>query len=159
MHAFGDPDARGAVLAALRPWRHRGLSVVNVDTAGMGHYLARSLEDADIPVRDINVGMTATTEDGRSQYANLKAELYWNLRQRLADGDLAGLTDRTTIAQLTSLRYDHDGRGRVRIESKQKATSRGIKSPDRAEALMLACAPADPAGERAGLYGLRSGVA
>jgi phage terminase large subunit len=108
-------------------------------------------------VRDVNVGERPTTDDGAERYANLKAELYWALRLRLADGDLAGLTDGALIAQLAGLRYDHDGRGRVRVESKVDARRRGLKSPDRAEALMLAFSPADPRAARAALYGLRSG--
>ncbi|MFL6054406.1 MAG: phage terminase large subunit [Actinoallomurus sp.] len=155
--AWPDPDPRGAVLAALRPWQHRGLDRVVVDSAGIGYYLARHLEDQGIRVRDVNVGERPTTDDGAERYANLKAELYWALRLRLADGDLAGLTDGALIAQLAGLRYDHDGRGRVRVESKVDARRRGLKSPDRAEALMLAFSPADPRAARAALYGLRSG--
>lgn len=154
--AFGDPDARGPVLAALRPWRHRGLVRVNVDSAGLGHYFARHLEDSGLRVRDINVGETPTTDDARERYANLKAELYWALRERFADGDVAGLTDQTTMSQLAGLRYQHDHRGRVKIESKDDALKRGIKSPDRAEAVMLAFAPEDPAALRARLYGIGS---
>ena len=45
---FPDGDARGPVLAALRAWRHRGLARVNVDSAGLGHYFARHLEDAGL---------------------------------------------------------------------------------------------------------------
>jgi len=154
--AWLDPDPRGSVLAALRPWRHRGLERVNVDTAGIGHYLARHLEDHQIPVRDVNVGERPWSADGAERYVNLKAELYWSLRQRFADGEVAGLTDRTLLSQLAGLKYEHDSRGRVKIESKQDAVKRGLKSPDRAEALMLAYAPEDPDRARAGLYGLRS---
>ncbi|HEX6786967.1 MAG TPA: hypothetical protein VF076_07200 [Acidimicrobiales bacterium] len=149
-----DADARGAVLAALRPWRHRGLDRVCVDAAGIGHYAARALEDAGLRVRDINVGERPTSDDAAERYANLKAELYWALRLRFADGDVSGLTDRTMLAQLASIRYQHDARGRVMIEPKDKARARGVSSPDRAEALMLAFAPDDPRAARAALYGL-----
>jgi hypothetical protein len=156
---FADADARGPVLAALRPWRHRGLVRVNVDSAGLGHYFARHLEDAGLRVRDVNVGEAPTSDAARERYANLKAELYWSLRERFADGDVAGLTDQATLAQLAGLRYQHDARGRVKIESKDDAQKRGVKSPDRAEALMLAFAPDDPRALRAGLYGLTTGSA
>jgi phage terminase large subunit-like protein len=159
VRAFGDADARGPVLAALRAWRHRGLVRVNVDTAGLGHYVARHLDDAGLRVRDINVGESPTTDDARERYANLKGELYWALRERFADGDISGLTDRTMLAQLAGLRYQHDNRGRVKIESKDDAVKRGQKSPDRAEALMLAFAPDDPRAARAALYGLKTGGA
>jgi phage terminase large subunit-like protein len=154
--AWLDPDPRGDVLAALAPWRHRGLATVAVDSAGIGHYLARHLEDQGITVRDVNVGEAPTSDAAREQHANLKAELYWALRERFAAGEVAGLVDRALISQLAGLRYEHDSRGRVKIEGKADAVKRGLKSPDRAEALMLCFAPADPRRLRAGLYGLRS---
>lgn len=155
--AFGDADARGPVLAALRAWRHRGLVRVNVDTAGLGHYVARHLEDAGLRVRDVNVATSPSTDAAREQFSNFKAEAYWSLRERFADGDIAGLSDRTMIAQLAGLRYEHDHRGRVKIESKDDAVKRGQKSPDRAEALMLAFLPDHPNERRAQLYGLKTG--
>jgi phage terminase large subunit len=39
------------------------------------------------------------------------------------------------------VRYRHNARGQVEIESKEAARKRGVKSPDRAEAVMLAFAP------------------
>jgi phage terminase large subunit len=154
--AWVDPDPRGDVLAALAPWRHRGLERVVVDTAGIGHYLARHLEDHGIAVSDVNVGERPWSTDGAERYANLKAELYWSLRERFADGEVSGLGDRTLLSQLAGLRYEHDPRGRVKIEGKADAVKRGLKSPDRAEALMLAFSPPNPDALRASLYGLRS---
>lgn len=154
--AFLDADAKGPVLAHLRPWRHRGLTRVVVDSAGIGHYFGLDLGDEGYEVRPINVGVTASTDDARERYANLKAEYYWALRERFLDGDVRGLADRALLGQLAGLKYGHDRRGRVEIESKEKAQKRGIKSPDRAEALMLAFAPEDPAALRASLYGLRT---
>lgn len=151
LRCWGGPDPRGDVLDALRTWRHRGLASVAVDTAGLGHYFARHLEDAGIGVVDVNVGAAPTSDQAREQHANLKAELYWSLRQRFVDGDVAGLVDRTMLAQLAGLRYQHDARGRVKIESKADAVKRGQKSPDRAEALMLAFSP-DPNAGLADLY-------
>jgi hypothetical protein len=40
---------------------------------------------------------------------------------------------------LAGIRYRHTGAGRVEIESKEQARKRGQSSPDRAEALLLAC--------------------
>ena len=59
---------------------------------------------------------------------------------RFEANDLAGITDEKTIAQLASMRYRHNARGQVVIESKEEARKRGVKSPDRAEAVMLAFA-------------------
>ena len=136
MKAWHDPDPRGQVLAELAPLREE-LAQVNVDTAGIGYYLAKHLEDHGLPVVGVNVGESPNDSE---RYLNLKAELYWGLRDRIEDGDMAGLIDETTIGQLASIRYKHNARGQVVIESKEDARKRGVKSPDRAEALMLAFA-------------------
>jgi phage terminase large subunit len=133
---WADQDARGAVVAALAPYRHR-LDVVNVDAAGIGYYFAKHLQDLGYPVRPVNVGERSSDHE---RYANLKAELYWGLRQRFQAGDVAGLTDERTIGQLAGIRYRHTARGQVEIERKEDARKRGVKSPDRAEAVMLAFA-------------------
>lgn len=131
-----DPDPRGEVVAELKRWRKR-LTVVNVDSAGIGYYMAKHLQDEGINVRFVNVGEAARNSE---KYANLKAELYWGLRLRFQEGHVAGLTDSVALAQLAGIRYTHDARGRVVIESKEQARKRGVKSPDRAEGLMLAYA-------------------
>jgi phage terminase large subunit len=135
-HAWADQDPRGAVIAALAPYRQR-LEVVNVDAAGIGYYLAKHLQDLGFPVRAVNVGERATD---RERYANLKAELYWGLRRRFQAQEVGGLTDERTIGQLAGIRYRHTARGQVEIERKEDARKRGVKSPDRAEAVMLALA-------------------
>jgi phage terminase large subunit len=140
--AWSQADPRGAVLATLAPYRDRLLRV-KVDSVGQGYYFARHLEDQGWAgkVVDVNVGEAPTSDDAKQRYANLKAELYWGLRLRAQQGDLAGLADSLTISQLASIRYGHNARGQVVIERKEDARKRGVKSPDRAEALMLAYAP------------------
>jgi hypothetical protein len=74
------------------------------------------------------------------QFANFKAELYWDLRERFEKGEVSGLKDEQAIGQLATIRYSYTSRGQLLIESKEDARRRGIKSPDRAEAIMLAYA-------------------
>lgn len=150
VHPFAESDARQPVLAMLQPWLHRGLKRVKVDSAGIGHYFEAWLRDnlpSSVEVVGINVGSKPSEtvdKDGRAateRFVNLKAELYWSLRQRFIDGDVAGLDDPILLSQLASIRYEHDHRNRVAIETKENALKRGVKSPDRAEALMLLFAP------------------
>jgi phage terminase large subunit len=136
IRAWAGSDPRGDVMAALLPYRSQ-LKTVNVDTVGIGDYFAKHLKDHRLPVTEINVGRAARETE---KYSNLKAELYWKLRLRAESGDLAGLTDDRTIAQLAGIRYRHNSRGQIEIESKGEAAKRGVKSPDRAEAVMLAFA-------------------
>ena len=134
LRAWAKDDSRGEVLAALGPFKSE-LKGVNVDTVGIGQFFAQHLRDQHLPVKDVNVGQAARDKE---KFANLKAELYWKLRLRAESGSLAGLTDDRAIAQLAAIRYSHNSRGQVVIESKDEARKRGVKSPDRAEAIMLA---------------------
>lgn len=136
MRTWPHEDPRGEVLAALHPYKDQNIQV-NVDAIGQGWYMHLHLKDAGYTVHPINVGEPARDSE---KYSNAKAEHYWGLRQRFQQGAVAGLTDEKTISQLTGIRYQHTPRGQVQIESKEQARKRGVKSPDRAEALMLAFA-------------------
>jgi hypothetical protein len=129
-------DPRGEVLAALRPFGDR-LKRIKVDTAGIGYYFAKHLEDNGFAgkVAHVNVGAAPRQPE---KFTNLKAEAYWGLRDRVQAGDFAGLRDQTTLSQLAGIRYRQTPRGQTEIESKVDARKRGVKSPDRAEAVMLA---------------------
>ena len=131
---WSHPDPRGEVVAALKRYP---VERVNVDSIGIGYYMARHLEDEGFEVMDINVGDAPTD---RERFANLKAELYWGLRERFETGDVTGIHDDVLISQCAGVRYSHNARGQVVIESKDAARKRGVKSPDRAESLMLAFA-------------------
>lgn len=145
---WAESDPRGKVLAFMEPYRDR-LKIVNVDSIGQGYYFAKHLEDNGYrgKVRYVNVGSAPTNQptnkatERRMRFANLKAELYWALRERFREGEIAGVLDETTISQLASIRYDQTSTGKTEIESKDDARKRGVKSPDRAEMLMLEYAP------------------
>ena len=140
--SWTESDPRGKVLAALDPFKGR-IKRLNVDSTGIGYGMARHIADFKYPVRDINVGVAARRPE---KYANLKAELYWGLRLRFQSGDISGCFSEKAIGQLAGIRYQHNARGQVLIESKDDMRKRGVKSPDLAEAVMLAFAP-DPCAE------------
>ena len=136
IQAWAQADPRGEVVAALMPYRDR-MERVNVDVVGIGYYMGRHLADCGFNVVGINAGAASRDPE---HFANLKSEFYWAFRERLYSGDVIGLTDDRTIGQLTGIRYSHNARGQIVIESKDDARKRGVKSPDRAESVMLAFA-------------------
>jgi hypothetical protein len=134
MLATAEPEPRGRVLAFLAPYKPRLISV-NVDAIGIGYNFGLHLRDHGYPVNNVNVSEAAAYNPER--FVNMKAELYWALRERFQKGEVAALADETTISQLATIRYQYTPQGKVKIESKDDARKRGVKSPDRAEALML----------------------
>lgn len=152
--AFPDRDARGPVMRFLAPWKGR-IRAAKVDSIGIGYYMARHLEDYGIPVVDVNVALPPIEhlhEEGSDielhsseEFTNLRAQLYWGLRRRAELDKLWGADalDDETMGQLSGIRWHTDNRGgKISIESKKVArTKRGLPSPDRADAVMLAYAP------------------
>ena len=70
--------------------------------------------------------------------ANLRAEGYWTLARRFREHTIRIPRDAELIAELASLRYRYNSRGKVLMESKEDMKRRGLPSPDKADALMLA---------------------
>ena len=124
--------AAGQVMVAVR--EHRP-DLVNVDVIGVGAGLADRLREQGVPARGVNVAEKPRRD---RTCANLRAEGYQSLAQRFRDRRIRIPRDAELIAELAALRYEYDSRGRLRIESKANMKKRGVGSPDKADALMLA---------------------
>jgi hypothetical protein len=124
----------------LLPYKSR-IEEVNVDVIGVGHNFVPRLEGLGYPCNEVNVGTATQFPD---QFANLKAQLYWKLRELFQEGAIHGLNDELAISQLASIRWKANLRGLTQIESKDDMAKRGVGSPDRAEAIMLAFADRTP---------------
>lgn len=70
-------------------------------------------------------------------FTNMRAELYWRMRDAIRDEKVSIPNDTKLIAELIEHRYFYAG-GRIQIESKESVRSRLGRSPDRADALALA---------------------
>jgi len=147
MGAWRGEDTRGQVVNFLNQFRPR-LRAVRVDSIGIGHNFGLHLRDCRFPVELINVGMSCESKpqwgenDPARRFVNLKACFYQEVADAFERDQVEGLMDEATIGQLAGLLYEIDSQGRIKIESKDQARARGVTSPDRAEALMLAlCKP------------------
>ena len=122
----------GWVAAAIRECSP---AQVYVDEIGVGAGVVDRLRELGHPVRGVNVAHKAR-QDGL--YLNLRAEGYWTLRQRFMSGSISIPADNQLVGELAALRYGYDSQGRLRMESKDEMRKRGLPSPDKADALMLA---------------------
>jgi hypothetical protein len=95
------------------------------------------LKDLHYDVYGMNVAERSSDSD---RVANLRAEGYWRLRERFERGQIMIPDDDELINELTSLKYKIvNSKGTIRLEEKEEAKKRLGKSPDLADALMLAC--------------------
>ena len=108
---------------------------VFIDNFGIGANVAVELAGAGFMPKALNVGDSPSKEN-ETVYINLRAEAYWELKQWLrSGGELVG--DRAKWEQLLTLRYRRELSGKLKIMSKDDMGKEGLKSPDRADALML----------------------
>ena len=76
------------------------------------------------------------------QFLNQKAEAYFRLREYYKAGLISHRTseqiDDDCEAQLCAVEYRELPRGQIQVEPKEDARKRGVQSPDRAEAEVMA---------------------
>ena len=125
-------ELTGRIVDAHRRW---GPERIVVDEIGIGAGVVDRLKELNLPVSGINVGRPARQ---RGQFANLRAEGYWGLYELFNQEAIAIPNDAELAGQLSSLRHRYNSRGQFLIEPKEEMRARGLPSPDKADALMLA---------------------
>jgi hypothetical protein len=162
-----EPDTTDTANRALDHAEALGVAVLNYDAIGIGQGVQSTLTRSDrtkVKTVGINVGdpasYTVIWPDGRSsrqRFANLKAELWWTVRERLRctwehvrflEGDSEGtehqLSELLALPQhaeltteLSTPRSFRNEKGLILIESKTQLAARGVASTDFADALVL----------------------
>ena len=106
-----------------------------VDENGVGGGVCDRLKETGAPVYGVQFGRRAPHP---TRFANLRSEIFWELRRLMNSRLIALPNDEELAAQLRSLRYEVSSSGQVVLESKRKTKKQGAPSPDRADALALA---------------------
>lgn len=141
---WGHQDTVYTTGRTVRLMREDNPATIRVDDIGVGGGVADQLIKEEMKVERVNVGMPATDTE---HFLNRRAELYWLLHKRFVDKKISIPVDRALVGQLVDIRYTYNGKGQLVIESKEDAAKRGSKSPDIADALMMAFIPRPAGGE------------
>lgn len=119
---------------------------VKIDSIGVGWGVTSLLKEwqreGRFKAEIVGVNVSEKARDSQ-KFANQRAELWWNTRQLIqpgVDDNQILWLDVTTkeLAQMNGPTYRTDSSGRIYIEKKIDMKRRGLTSPDRAEALLLA---------------------
>lgn len=86
-------------------------------------------------VQGVNVGMPSQDPE---MFINLRAEIYWALRERFLEGNIQIPNDDELMAQLANIKFKYTNKGQIQIEAKEEMKKRGLPSPDKADSLSLA---------------------
>ena len=107
-----------------------------VGVVGVGAGVVDRLAELRLPVSGYNGGEAPFDKE---RFVNARAEDYWTLREIFENGevDIDELED-VLAAQLGSIKWTLDSRGRIKIESKDDVRKRGMPSPDRADTVAMA---------------------
>jgi hypothetical protein len=108
-----------------------------VDVIGLGAGVVDRLAEQNLPVRGINVAEAPST---KKNFLNLRAELWFAIKDYLTQRDCRLPVDDDLVAELAAPMYKYTSTGKIKIESKEEMRKRGIKSPDKADALALTMA-------------------
>lgn len=154
--SFRDSDPMrtiGKLVEKINEW---GITKVKVDVIGIGWALYGNLRQSSSRHNPVGAKAGETTHSAEvipvnfatapsqimhKRFLNKRAEVWWNVGReysRLQSWDLTRVDD-DIIAELTAPRYEIlDSQGKIKIEAKDAVKKRLGRSPDMADALLLA---------------------
>lgn len=129
-----DPDLMsqvGRIEAYMREYDIAGYDVT-IDDNGVGHGVFNRLAERDVVVNSFRGGTPAVEKD---KYTNMKAEAFWLLGQWIKEG--GKIIQNSDFYQVNEINYKVDSTSRLKTEPKEDLVSRGIPSPDVADAASM----------------------
>jgi hypothetical protein len=146
IHKSNNPDtmslAETIIGMAKDPIKERKYLIrpedIFIDSIGIGKGLYDILSRNIPGVYGINVGSEPTDIQEKEKFVNLRAELYWKLRDWILQGGKLEKDDDWN--QLLKIKYKvklEGTKGKMQIISKEELAKQGIPSPDLADALAL----------------------
>lgn len=130
---------------------YRGRVYVQIDDTGLGGGVTDRLKEVKIEQKlsqmmiiPINAAEKIETDtlDGKEAakyYNNLTTHMWATVRDLLKEKDIQIDDDDVLLAEMSSRKYRTASNGKLELESKDDMKKRGLDSPDRGDALALAC--------------------
>jgi hypothetical protein len=141
IHRDRNPDTMRTTGQVVRAIRETGARRVKVDEIGIGRGVCDRLKELrpehGAEVVGVNVGAGSRQP---SRFPKLRDELWWEVGRKLSESrgwDLSALGVEG-LDQLTAPEWAPDSSGRVKVESKDVTRARLGRSPDIADAVLLA---------------------
>lgn len=138
-----NPDTMAVLGEVAAQLKATGATCAKADEIGIGRGLVDRARELRLAVLGINIGMPSKDPE---HFANLRAQAYWGLRERLEAGEVdIDPEDEDLAAQLVEIRYKRTSAGKIQIEGKDEMARRGVSSPDELDAVVLSFIPPDMA--------------
>ena len=134
-----EPTLCTVLIDAFRRNNLRGENI-NVDGGGIGKAIIQRLREAGWQVRSVKNDESARN---KREFANRGAEFWFKVKRLIEAQKLILPNDPKLLKQLTARRFLPEvlaSKGKMQLEPKKIAKARGVDSPDRADAMVLAFA-------------------
>lgn len=122
-------EVAGHVIDAIEQFQP---ALVCIDEGGLGAGVVDRLKEQRYKIRGVNFGNKAKNQ---TMWGNKRAEMWGAMRDWLRTGHVP--TDRFLKTDLISPKTKPDSRGTLFLESKKDMKSRGLASPDAADAIAV----------------------
>lgn len=130
--AFKSDDLMEVVARVADAVREYKVNLCFVDATGVGGGVADRARELGLPAIDVMVGSASSDP---TQYFNMRAQLYGEIREWLDTGSLIN-NDRLR-KELSEIYWGYSSKLSIQLMSKRNMRSKGVSSPDYADALSL----------------------
>lgn len=134
IRAWRESNEMAAIGEFIRLFRENGLkpSEIYGDNCGAGKPMIARFDELGWSINRFNAGESAFDD---SAFCNRGAEVWESASREITKGAVILPNDSALRAQLVARKRTVDSRGRLKCESKDDMRKRGVKSPDRADAV------------------------
>ena len=132
--AWREKNTMGAIGRFIMEFRKHGLRAEQIwgDNGGVGHVMIDALQDAGWAINRFDFGAPASRSE---VFISRGAEVWGSLGKRIQRHEVVLINDPLLVSQLTTRQYSYNQKGQMRLEDKESMAARGLKSPDRADAV------------------------
>lgn len=125
---------------------YKGVITANIDDTGLGGGVTDRLEEVKIEERltrleivPVNFGSKPPQDGSEDRYQDISTYMWATLKTLMENKEVSIVNDEELVAQLSVRKYSITSTGKIMLESKKAMKDRGIKSPDRGDAVVLSC--------------------
>jgi len=109
-------------------------SISKIDAVGIGAGSFDRLKEQGFNVAEIIGGSSPRDKE---RFYNARSENHWGFREKLEAGLVDLPNDTELISELCGIKYKIMSDRRIKVESKEEMKKRGLKSPDKADAVIM----------------------
>lgn len=125
---------------------YKGVITVNIDDTGLGGGVTDRLEEVKeeerlrrMEIVPVNFGSKPPQDGSEDRYQDISTYMWATLKKLMENREVRIVNDEELVAQLSVRKYSITSTGKIMLESKKAMKDRGIKSPDRGDAVVLSC--------------------